>query len=163
MTGNEWQNLITHNKEQAMIKKVSIIYTVVSAAIMFVTFFVPGKASQVIFSTVAVSFPIALIINGAARDGKLGPLKIPIFIFLLVLEACSTLMIFFIGKTASAPMVAGLPAGAAVQLYGMFLSPLIIVSLAYGLTFESFSLREEDLREVDLLKERATGPTGGPR
>ena len=45
-----------------------------------------------------------------------------------------------------------------VQLYGMWLLPLALVALAYALTFDRFTLTDEDLRH---FREEAGRPAAG--
>jgi hypothetical protein len=44
---------------------------------------------------------------------------------------------------------------AAIQLYGLFFGPLLLVALVYALTFDRFELTDEALERLELL--RATG------
>ena len=49
---------------------------------------------------------------------------------------------------AGAPLWLGLPKGAALVLYGVGLLPLLVLPLAYALTFEGQTLSEADLERV---------------
>ena len=68
-----------------MIKKIALIYMAVSSPLMLITFFVQHESAAIIFALLSAAVPIALIIIGACRQGKLGPLKIPLIIFLIIL------------------------------------------------------------------------------
>ncbi|MEM6797162.1 MAG: hypothetical protein AAF725_24530, partial [Acidobacteriota bacterium] len=54
----------------------------------------------------------------------------------------------FIFRGGDGPGFGGLPAGAAVQIYGLFLAPLLVTSLGYAWTFERSGLREQDLESL---------------
>ena len=85
---------------------------------------------------------------GAQQRGRLGPLFGPLVALLLVLQACVVAMLWLRGQILEAPWLGGLPLAAAVQVYGLFLTPLGLVSLAYAWTFERFGLRQEDLDDL---------------
>ncbi|MFC1671114.1 hypothetical protein ACFL20_12055 [Spirochaetota bacterium] len=142
-------------------KKAALIFIALSSPVMLVTFFIPHEAGGVVFSILTAAFPIALIIVGASRKGSLGPLKLPLLIFFLLLEGCMIAMLVLRGQVLNSPWIGGFPAAAAIQIYGMWLIPLALVSLAYGLTFDSFSLREEDLAELEKFKKKSVHSIGG--
>ena len=52
------------------------------------------------------------------------------------------------GKVLEAAWFGGLPLAAALEIYAMWLLPLVPVALAYAFTFESFHLTEADLRRI---------------
>ena len=58
-------------------------------------------------------------------------------------------MVIYRDNVLGGAWVGGLPLAAAVQIYILWLLPLLLVSFAYGLTFDGFSLKEEDLAELD--------------
>ena len=111
---------------------------------------------------VAIAVPIsivAIMILGAARGGGgIGRLKIP---FALVA------MILIVGFVAALALPAtesavsrlwlGLPARAAIVIYGIGLLPILVLPVAYALTFETQTLNAEDVERVrELGRARAT-------
>ena len=101
----------------------------------------------------ALGIPIslgAIMILGAARGQKgIGPLKLP-FLFVVA--------VLVIGFTAALALPAtegplstlwlGLPARAAVVIYGIGLLPIVVLPVAYALTFETQTLNAEDVERV---------------
>jgi hypothetical protein len=92
----------------------------------------------------------AIMILGAARGQKgIGPLKLP-FLFVVA--------VLVIGFTATLALPAtegplsklwlGLPARAAVVIYGIGLLPIVVLPVAYALTFETQTLSAEDVERV---------------
>lgn len=134
------------------------------SGLILVSFFLGEPVGTLLFALLAVAFPIGLIAVGAAKGGRLGPLAWPLGLLLLVLEASMVGMIVLRGRLPELPWVGGLPLAAAIQLYGMWLLPLALVALAYALTFDSFTLTDEDLRlfrEETRREETSPGELGG--
>jgi hypothetical protein len=104
----------------------------------------------------AVGIPIALgaiMVLGAARGQRgIGPLKIP-FAFVV-----ATLAIGF-GAALALPgsegplsrLWLGLPLRAAIIIYGVGLLPIVVLPIAYALTFETQTLSAEDVERVRAL------------
>lgn len=104
----------------------------------------------------ALGIPVALgaiMILGAARGRMgIGPLKYP-FAFVV-----ATLAVGF-GAALALPasegplseLWLGLPARAAIVIYGIGLLPIIVLPVAYALTFESQTLNAEDVERVRAL------------
>jgi len=129
----------------AMAKRAALSFLAVASPLILLSFFVPGPAGPLVFAVLSVAFPVALIVLGAARQGRLGPLLVPVVALLLILEGAVLGMLALRGQVMEAPWLGGLPLAAAIQLYGMWLLPLTLVALAYALTFDSFTLTDEDL------------------
>lgn len=100
--------------------------------------------------------PIALVsvmVMGAARDrGGIKKLTIP-FAFvgiLLTLGFCLALGLPA-NESAKSSLYLGLPLRAAIIIYGIGLIPVVILPVAYALTFETQTLNQEDLDKVRAL------------
>jgi len=102
---------------------------------------------------IAIAVPISLVaimILGAARGaGGIGRLKVP-FTFVAL-----TLMIGFAAALALPPVEGpmsklwlGLPLRAAIVIYGIGLLPIVVLPVAYALTFETQTLSAEDVARV---------------
>lgn len=86
---------------------------------------------------------------GASRGGRVGPLAYPLLFVLVTLVAG-------FGSALSLPAPAavdgalwlGLPPPAAVVLYGVGLLPLLVVPLAYAVTFDRMTLDETDWERI---------------
>jgi hypothetical protein len=108
----------------------------------------------------ALDIPIALgaiMVLGAARGNRgVGPLKIP-FAFVV-----GTLAVGF-GAALALPATEGplshlwlgLPLRAAIVIYVVGLLPIVVLPIAYALTFETQTLTAEDVERVrDIARER---------
>ncbi len=131
-----------------MARRAALAFLAGSSPVLLLTFVVGTPAGEAVFALLAMAFPVALIALGAQRHGSLGPLRWPLAVLLLILEAGIVTMLALRGSILTAPWLGGLPLAAAVQFYGLFLLPLGLVAFAYAWTFERFSLRQEDLDEL---------------
>lgn len=116
----------------------------------------------------AIGIPVALgaiMILGAARGrGGIGRLKLP-FLFVV-----ATLAIGF-GAALALPATEGplsklwlgLPARAAIVIYGVGLLPIIVLPIAYAVTFESQTLSAEDVERVRAVAAERAGRHSGER
>ena len=142
-----------------MARPAALIFLACSSPALLLAFAAGTPAGDVVFAVLGAAFPVALIALGAQRQGSLGPLLWPLAALLLFLEAAFVAMLALRGGVLTSPWLGGLPLASAVQLYGLFLLPLALVSLAYAWTFERFGLRPEDLEE---LRQRfGSGAAGG--
>jgi hypothetical protein len=113
----------------------------------------------------ALGIPIslgAIMILGAARGRKgIGPLKIP-FLFVVAVLAIGFCAALALPATESplSRLWLGLPARAAVVIYGIGLLPIVVLPVAYALTFETQTLSAEDVERVRAMgqenRERAS-------
>ncbi|MES1244049.1 MAG: hypothetical protein ABUT39_20770 [Acidobacteriota bacterium] len=90
-------------------------------------------------------FPIALIALGAARGGKLGPLRIPLLITGLVLFGVLAALLLLPG---GGPDAGSLPLGTMLLLFVLVPVPFVILTWAFIASFDSWFLREEDLEKI---------------
>ena len=141
--------------------RLALAFLAAASPAVLAAFWLGGPVGEVAFALLGTGFPIALIVLGAARRGRLGPLRLPLLLLTLILEGAVVAMLLARGRLAELPWVGGLPLAAAVQLYGMWLAPLALVALAYALTFESFTLREEDLERLRRAVGRTAPEDGG--
>ncbi len=101
----------------------------------------------------ALGIPIsigAIMILGAARGRSgIGPLKIP-FLFVVAVLAIGFCAALALPATESplSKLWLGLPVRAAVVIYGIGLLPIVVLPVAYALTFETQILSPEDVERV---------------
>lgn len=129
-------------------QRAALAFLAFASPAMLLVFVAGTPAGDVLFAVLAVAFPVALIALGAQRHGALGPLRWPLAALLLILEVDILVMLALRGSILTSPWLGGLPLAAAVQFYGLFLLPLVLVSFAYAWTFERFGLRQEELDEL---------------
>jgi len=117
----------------------------------------------------ALGIPVALgaiMILGATRGRRgIGPLKIP-FAFVVVV------LVIGFGAALALPATEGplstlwlgLPARAAIVVYGVGLLPIVVLPIAYALTFETQTLSAEDVERVRVLaRENQAATDKAPR
>jgi hypothetical protein len=105
----------------------------------------PGWAPWLMVLGTAVLM-VATMILGAARDGRLGRLKLPfLFVFLVLTVGFGAVLSL---PPADPTLWLGLPPRAAVVLYAIGLLPLFAVPVAYALTFDEMTLSVDDLERV---------------
>lgn len=125
-------------------------------AIAYAAAFLPSGAPDWAPWLLAMGIPISIgsiMILGATRGRRgIGPLKVP-FIFVVVTLAVGFGAALFLpaSENAGSTLWLGLPARAAIVIYGIGLFPIILLPVAYALTFESQTLTAEDLEQVRAL------------
>jgi len=118
-------------------------------------FLVSWEWAPLLFAVLVMGYPVALIVVAVGRRTSLGPLGLPLLALFLFLEACVIGMLAFRGRVLDGPWFGGLPIAAAIQLYGLFLTPLLLVALVYALTFDRFELTEDDLERLTEYQRRS--------
>jgi len=140
-----------------MARRISLTFLAIASPVMLALFFMPWPWAEVVFAVLVMGYPVALIVVAVGRRQGLGPLRIPLLILLLFLEACTVGMLLLRGHVTDAPWFGGLPLAAAIQLYGLFLTPLLLVALTYALTFDRFEMKQNDLDRFEKIKRRPGG------
>jgi hypothetical protein len=111
----------------------------------------------------------AIMVLGAARGPRgIGSLKIPFaFVALVLIIGFGAALAMPATEGPLSTLWLGLPARAAIVIYGVGLLPIIVLPVAYALTFETQTLNAEDVelvralgRENQAAKDSATA---GPR
>jgi hypothetical protein len=95
----------------------------------------------------------AIMILGATRRGRgVGPLKIPFaFVILMLVVGFGAALALPATEGPLSRLWLGLPARAAIVIYGIGLLPIFVLPIAYALTFETQTLSAEDLEKVRKL------------
>jgi hypothetical protein len=104
------------------------------------------------------------MILGAARNNRgIGPLKLPFLFTVAILAAgfCAALALPA-NETATSHLWLGLPVRAAIIIYGVGLLPIVVLPIAYAVTFETQTLSAEDVERVRELG-RANREQSAPR
>jgi hypothetical protein len=96
------------------------------------------------------SFPVALIILGALRQGRLGGLALPLaLLWLLLAGGLATILVLPHGG----PDFLGLPLATAIMVFVLVPVPLLGLGILYATGFDRHGLREEDLERMRRLRE----------
>ncbi len=125
--------------------------TAISAAYLLA--FLPGGAPPwaawglALGSAGALASMIAL---GAARGGRVRPVALAasVFVFLLVGGAFGAALLLPANEGPSAVLVLGLPLRTAIVLYGIGVVPMLVLPLAYALSFDRETLSDDDLERI---------------
>ena len=104
----------------------------------------------------ALGIPVALaaiMILGAARGRQgIGPLKIPFaFVAVVLVIGFGAALALPATEGPLSTLWLGLPARAAIVIYGVGLLPIVVLPIAYALTFETQTLSAEDVERVRAL------------
>lgn len=145
---------------------VALASGILAIAVGYAAAFLPGGAPPWAPWLLALGIPIALgaiMILGAARGRMgIGPLKYP-FAFVVAVLAIGFCAALALPATDSAlsRLWLGLPARAAIVIYGIGLLPIIVLPVAYALTFEAQTLSAEDVERVrELARENRARSEG---
>ncbi|HVG43369.1 MAG TPA: hypothetical protein VM890_01525 [Longimicrobium sp.] len=135
-------------------------------AAAYASAFLPGGAPAWAPWPMAMGIPAALLavmVLGASRGGRVGRLAIPFAFSALVLGGGFALALALPATAApGAPLYLGLPLRAAIVLYGIGLFPIVVLPIAYALTFSEQTLNAEDIERVRLAgQEWARGRDAG--
>jgi hypothetical protein len=134
-----------------------LLFLAVASPLMLVLFLVGGPTAEWTFAVLVMGYPVALIVVAVAGRVGAGRVLLAVLGLLLFLEACAVAMLLLRERVVDGPWVGGLPAAAAVQLYGLFVVPLVLVAMVYALTFDRFEMRDEDLRRLEEHRRRSGG------
>lgn len=102
---------------------------------------------------IAIAVPISLVaimILGAARGaGGIGRLKIPFaFVALTLIIGFTAALALPATEGQMSKLWLGLPLRAAIVIYGIGLLPIVVLPVAYALTFETQTLSAQDVARV---------------
>jgi hypothetical protein len=126
--------------------RLALVLLALAAPAVLLAFCVGGPAGLWIGALAGgVVLPLALMVLGAARRGRLGRLWLPLV---------ATALVFAAGWWAilalphGGPDVLGLPLATALMIFVLVPLPLVVTGLAYALTFDRLGLTPEDLERV---------------
>jgi hypothetical protein len=133
-----------------------LVLALTAIATAYASAFLPAGAPEWAAWLLALGIPVslgAIMILGAARGSRgVGPLRIP-FAFVIVTLAVGFCAALFLppSESATSTLWLGLPARAAIVIYGIGLFPIVVLPVAYALTFESQTLTADDIERVRSL------------
>ncbi|HEU4699299.1 MAG TPA: hypothetical protein VFS40_08970 [Gemmatimonadales bacterium] len=152
----------------APVLRLALAALVLSALLIagaYASAFLPGGTPAWAPWLCAAGVPVMLVatmVLGAARGGRLsGRLALAFLLVGLLLVAGFALALGLPAEAAGAPLRLGLPLRAAIVVYGIGLLPILILPVAYALTFEAQTLRPEDLERVRQAGARARDAARG--
>jgi hypothetical protein len=129
----------------------SLVLLALAAPATLLAFCFGGAWGAWVAALAGAAFPVALMGLGAARRGRLGPIRWVLLAVGLVLAGGLAAVL---ALPDGGPDVAGLPLATAILIFGIIPVPLALVGLAYAATFERWTLPEEDLERIRRLGQR---------
>lgn len=106
---------------------------------------------------------VGLMALGVARRKRgIGRVLLPLAsVWLLLAGGFAGVLLLQPAETANTTLWLGLPPRAAMILYGIGLLPVLVLPVAYGLTFDAATLSEDDLERVRAARrDQPTRPAG---
>ena len=168
MTEPLWESKPTTADTTRRAALVALLTGILAIAIGYAAAFSRGGTPSWAPWLLALGIPVALgaiMILGAARGQMgIGPLKYP-FAFVVAVLAIGFCAALVLPATESplSRLWLGLPARAAIVIYGIGLLPIIVLPVAYALTFETQTLNAEDVEQVrELSRENRARAEGQP-
>ena len=131
----------------------ALFLAIISIALGYASAFSKGGAPVWAAWLLALGIPTALgaiMILGAVRSNRgLGRLVIPFALVVLVLAiGFGAALALPGGESATTGLWLGLPPRAAIVIYGVGLLPILVLPVAYAMTFESQTLSASDVEKV---------------
>lgn len=108
---------------------------------------VPAGWAPPVFVLGIACIMVGVMVLGAATERGVGRLALP-FAFVWLLLVGGFAAVYLAPAAAHSGLWLGLPPAAAIILYGIGFSPVLVLPLAYALTFDSITLRPEDIERV---------------
>ena len=138
-----------------MARRISLIALLVgtlACAAAYASAFLPGDppgwSPWALGMGTAVVMVAASALGAARADTGIGRLKLPFAIVFLIVAGGFAAALLMQNPGENPRLFLGLPAGAAIVLLGIGILPLLVLPIAYALTFEDMTLSEADLARV---------------
>lgn len=133
--------------------RAGLIASIGAIAIAYASAFAPGGAPPWAPWLLALGIPGALgaiMILGAARGRKgIGALKLPfLFVFIVLASGFCLALGLPANEAPGTTLLLGLPVRAALVIYGIGLLPIVVLPVAYAITFDTQTLSESDIQRV---------------
>ena len=132
--------------------RFALVFSICAIAAGYMAAFLPGGAPSWAPWLLAFGIPGALgsiMTLGAARGSRgIGKLKIPFAFVFIVLASGFCLALGLPDEAAGADLWLGLPRRAAIVIYGIGLLPIIVLPVAYAITFDTQTLSQSDIDRV---------------
>lgn len=142
---------------------IALFIAIVAIAVGYAAAFIKAGTPSWAPWLLAVGIPVALgaiMILGAARGtAGVGPLKVPFaFVVLVLVIGFGAALALPATEGPLSKLWLGLPARAAIVIYGVGLLPIIVLPVAYALTFETQTLTAEDVERIRAVARENQAP-----
>lgn len=133
--------------------RVVLMASIGAIATAYAAAFAPGGTPPWAPWLLALGIPGALggiMILGAARGRKgIGSLKLPfVFVFVVLASGFCLALGLPANEAPGATLLLGLPVRASIVIYGIGLLPIVVLPVAYAITFDTLTLSESDVQQV---------------
>ncbi|HMA19828.1 MAG TPA: hypothetical protein VKO87_03435 [Gemmatimonadaceae bacterium] len=140
---------------------VTLVLAVCAIAVGYAAAFKPGGAPGWAPWMLALGMPAALgaiMVLGATRGDKgIGSLKLPfLFVFVVLASGFCLALGLPANEAKGAALFLGLPIRAAIVIYGIGLLPIVVLPVAYAITFDTQTLSESDIARVREMAAKIT-------
>jgi hypothetical protein len=149
-SGDETTTVVDNTRRAALLAlMIGIVVIAIGYAAAFFPEGTPTWAPWLLALGIPVSLGAIMILGAARGRAGIGPLKYP-FAFVVAVLAVGFCAALAIPATESplSRLWLGLPERAAIVIYGIGLLPIIVLPVAYALTFEAQTLSAEDVERV---------------
>jgi hypothetical protein len=130
----------------------TIFVSMLAIAGGYASAFLPGgvpAAAAFVFGIAIAAMMVAVLVLGATRhDRRLGALRWVFAFCFAVLAVGFSLALRAPAVTPTVRLWLGLPQGAAIILYVVGLLPLLVLPLAYAITFDRTTLSDDELEAL---------------
>jgi len=140
------------------------VLSVLAIAAAYASAFIPGGAPVWGAWLAAIGIPASLcgiMMLGAARGSSgIGSLKLPLlFVFCVLAGGFCLALALPMNEGIHAQLYLGLPLRAAIIIYGIGLLPIVVLPVAYAITFKSQTLSQADIERVrEVARNRRQDP-----
>ena len=149
---------------------IALFAAIVAIAIGYASAFSSGGAPLWGAWLLALGIPAALgsiMILGAVRGTRgIGSLKFPFaFVILVLVIGFGATLVLPATEGPLSKLWLGLPLRAAIVIYGIGLLPILVLPVAYAMTFETLTLSTDDVdrvRAVGRERKSVESPVGQP-
>ena len=134
----------------------AVVLGTVAIGAVYVSAFVsagPVRWAPAVFVPGIACIMVGMMVLGAATDRGIGRLALP-FAFVWLLLVGGFAAVYIAPAAESSGLWLGLPPAAAIIIYGIGLYPVLVLPFAYALTFDSTTLRPEDIERVRAARAR---------
>ena len=147
---------------------IAIVLSTLALAVAYGSAWLPGGApawASWLFVLGIAGLMVSMMWLGARRPGRgVGRLVLPFaFVFLVLVGGFGLVLLLSPADPADPVLWLGLPPRAAIVLYGIGLLPVLVLPVAYAMTFDELTLSEADLERVRAARRAMDAQHGGPQ
>lgn len=135
-----------------MAKRLALVFLTIAPFAILSISFLDSRAATMVFASVVMAFPIALITLAVSRAERLGTLRGPLLALFVMLQTGAIGVLAFDGAGTIGPF--GFPLSLHFLLLLLWLGPLFVTTLAYAATFSELGIDDELMQRLVQLRRR---------